>query len=220
MGQSVSQGRIDRDLGQEAQDPLVVVARRFEWRGPDRSLGDRGDSKGPPPVFAGPAHAQGIRTRDGDDAEVVQKVLGPHRFSADAVMGDRQVARHIRIEPMDAHDHGDVLIEGVHSVGQGRVGRGADHVVDTGQSEDVRGVPAAAPFNMEGVDHPAVGHRQGVVDRQPLVQSVGVEADLDIELLGGVQGGIERAQVRPGVLVDLEAADTGLELLEQRVPSR
>ena len=79
------------------------------------------------------------------------------------------------------------------------------------RSQHVGHVPAAATLDVEGVDGPAVQHGQGVVDRQALVEPVGVQGDLDVVLLGDPQRGVERAGVRADVLVHLEPADAGLE---------
>ncbi len=75
---------------------------------------------------------------------------------------------------------------------------------------------AAASLDVERMDRPAVEDGQGVLDRQALVEPVGVQGDRDVVLLGHGQGHVEGAQVGAGVLVDLEPAHAGLEGLEQR----
>ena len=76
---------------------------------------------------------------------------------------------------------------------------------------------AAAALDVEGVDGAAVEHRQGVLDRQALVQAVGVQRHLHVVLLGHPQRGVQRPGVRAHVLVHLEAARPAL---DQRLDQR
>ena len=63
----------------------------------------------------------------------------------------------------------------------------------------------------------AVEDAQGVLDRQALVEAVGVQGDLHVVLLGDAQRGVEGARVRAHVLVHLEPAGAALgERLDQR----
>ena len=62
---------------------------------------------------------------------------------------------------------------------------------------------------------------EGVLDRQALVQPVGVQGDLDVVLLGDPQRGVQRAGVGAHVLVHLEAAGAALdERLAPAAPGR
>jgi hypothetical protein len=67
-------------------------------------------------------------------------------------------------------------------------------------------VPAAAAFDVEGVEHPAAGHRERVGHAAGLVQAVGVQGHLHVVLVGHGQRGVQATRVRAQVLVHLEAA--------------
>ncbi|CAB4862041.1 unannotated protein [freshwater metagenome] len=90
----------------------------------------------------------------------------------------------------------------------------------TGERQDVGGMTAAAALDMEGVDRPPVNHRDGVGDGQCLVEAVGVEGDLDVELVGNAQGRVDGAEGGASVLMHLEAARMGHERLPNRVLAR
>ena len=121
------------------------------------------------------------------------------------------------VQAVRGEDHLVVLVERVAPEGQGRVGGRADHVGHAGQLQHVGHVPTAATLDVEGVDGAAVQHAQRVVDRQALVEPVGVQGDLDVVLLGDVQRRVEGAGVGAHVLVHLEPARAAL---DQRLDQR
>ena len=126
----------------------------------------------------------------------------------------------VGVEPVDRHDHGLVLGDGVPAEGQGRVGRRPDDVGHAGEFEHVRHVPAAAPLDVVGVHGPAVDDVEGVGERQVLVQPVGVQAHLDVVLVGDPQRGVEGAACAPKSSCTLNAQTPASRRLEQRLRTR
>ena len=123
---------------------------------------------------------------------------------------------------MRGEDHLVVLVERIAPERQRRVGARADHVGHSGELQHVGHVTTAAALDVEGVDGAAGQHAQRVFHRQALVEAVGVQRDLHVELLGHVERGVEGAGVRAHVFVHLEPAcpafDQGLD--ERRLARR
>ena len=94
------------------------------------------------------------------------------------------------------------------------------HVRHAGHLQHVRHVPAAAALDVEGVDGAAVQRREGVLDRQALVQPVAVQRDLDVVLLGHRSAVSSGAGVRAHVLVHLEPARAALAAPRPAAPGR
>ena len=170
----------------------------------ERPLHHRGQAERAAHRLPGPAHALRIGGGDRDDAEVVQRPLGRHRAGPDPVPGQRRVP--LRVQAVHQRDHVQVLGHRVPAERQRGVGRGGDDVGPAGQFQHVRRVPAAAALDVEGVEHPAAGHRERVGHAAGLVQPVGVQGHLHVVLVGHGQRGVQAARVRAQVLVHLEAA--------------
>ena len=74
---------------------------------------------------------------------------------------------------------------------------------------------AAGALGVVGVDRPAVDRRDRVGEVAALVQRVGVQRDLDVVVVGDSERAIDRRRRRAPVLVDLEPAGAGVQLLGQ-----
>ncbi len=217
VGEAVGDGRVDGQLGDVAQHPLVVVLGPVALHRAEFGLHLAGQGEGAAHGLAGPAHALGVGGGDADDAQVVQHVLGAHGAGPDPVAGHRGVTGQVGLEVVGGDDHAEVLAQGVPAERQGGIGGGADDVRHARHLQHIGHVAAAAALDVEGVDRPAVEHPEGVLDGQALVEAVGVQGDLDVVLLGHPQRGVQRAGVRSHVLVHLEAAGAALgEGLHQR----
>ena len=179
-----------------------------------------GEGERAPPGLARPAHPLGIGRRHPDHAEVVQPPLGGHGHAADARPRDADVALVAGVHAVAQQDHVEVLGDGVDAVRQRRVGRRREHVVDPGELQHVRGMPAAAPLHVVRVQDASVEHGEGVLDRHRLVEAVGVERDLDVVLVGHAQGGVDRPQGRAGVLVHLQSAHVRADRLADGLVAR
>jgi hypothetical protein len=80
-------------------------------------------------------------------------------------------------------------------------------------------VAAAGAFGVEGVDGAALEGGDGVLDEARLVQRVGVDHHLHVVVVGDAQAVVDRRRRRAPVLVQLQRAGAGLDLLLQRAGS-
>ena len=122
------------------------------------------------------------------------------------------ILRDVRVEVVADHQHVEVLLDRVDRVGPGRVGRRWQDVIEGGDPDDVRRVASPGALGVVGVDRPPGDRRQGVLQEAGLVDRVGVERDLDIQLVGHPQGGVDRGRGRSPVLVQLQGAGAGFDL--------
>ena len=147
----------------------------------------------------------------------MQDVLGGDRLLADAALGEGHVLGDLGVEVMADHEHVEMLVDRVDGVGPGRVGRGRQHVGQAHDLDDVGRVAAAGALGVEGVDGAALEGGDGVLDEAGFVQRVGVDRDLHVHLVGDGEAAVDRGRRRAPVLVQLEAAGAGRDLLAQRL---
>ena len=76
---------------------------------------------------------------------------------------------------MANHQHVEMLVDGVHRVGQGRVGGRGQNIRVRAGGDDIRRVAAARPFGVEGVDGAPANGGQRIFDKPGLVQRVAVQ---------------------------------------------
>ena len=113
---------------------------------------------------------------------------------ADAALGEGDVLGDGRVEVVAHHRHVEVFVERVDRVGVGRVGRRRQAVRVAGDADDVRRVAAAGALGVVHVDRAAVDRGQRVLEEAGLVERVGVDLDLEVELVGDAEG---RCRSRP-----------------------
>jgi hypothetical protein len=145
----------------------------------------------------------------------VEDVLGRDRLLPDPGFGEGHVLGDVRIEVMADHEHVEMLVHRVHRVGPGRVGRGGDDVGQAADLDDVGRMPAARPFGMKGVDGPALEGPNRVLDEARLVQRVGVDHHLHVVIVGDPRQQSMAPGRRAPVLVQLQGASPGQDLLDQ-----
>src|SRR5690606_37770887 len=114
----------------------------------------------------------------------------------------------------------EVLVDGVRGVRARRVGRRRQYVGLAGDADDVRGVPAAGAFGVVGVDRAPVDRGEGGFQEAAFVERVGVDGDLHPELFGAAQRGVDGRGGAAPVLVQLQAAGAGADLLRERFAAR
>ena len=170
---------------------------------------------GPRDDLADAAHRLAVARHHADRAEIVQHVLGGDRFAADAALGEGDVLRDVLVEMVADHEHVEVLVERVHGVRPGRVGRARQHVRLAAHLDDVGRVPAAGAFGVIGVNRPPLERRDRVVYVAGLVQRVGVDRHLHVVGVGDAEAGVDRRRRRSPVFVQLQANRAGLDLLGQ-----
>ena len=185
---------------------------------PRRCLHDVRGLPGAQDDLADPAHRLGVGADHRDRAEVVQQVLGGDRRRPDPALGEGEVLRDGAVQVVADHEHVEVLVEGVHRVRPGRVRAAGQHVRVPGDGDDVRRVTASGTLRVVRVDAPAGDRGEGVLDEAGLVEGVAVQRHRDPVLPGHRQRGVDRRRGRAPVLVQLEAARAGPQLLDQRRP--
>ena len=84
------------------------------------------------------------------------------------------------------------------------------------QLDDVGRVAAAGAFGVEGVDRAALERGDGVLDEARFVERVGVDRDLHVVPSATAQAVVDRRRRGAPVLVQLQAAGAGLDLLVER----
>ena len=160
--------------------------------------------------LADPAHRLRVGADHADDAAVVEDVLGADRLGPDAALGEGHVLGDRPRQVMADHQHVEVLVDRVDGERPGRVGARGQDVGQAGDLDDVRGVAAAGPLGVVGVDRPALDRGDRVLDEPGLVERVGVDGDLDVVLVGHRQAGVDGGGRGAPVLVELQAAGAGL----------
>ena len=206
----------DRVLGDVAPGPPVVVARAVARQRPELRLHLVGGLPGAQDHLADAAHRLRVGADHAQGAEVVQDVFGRDRLGANAALGEGHVLGDRPRQVMADHQHVEVLVDGIDRERPRRVGAGRQHVRQGGHADDVGGVAAAGAFRVIGVDRPAVDGGDGVLDEARLVERVGVNGDLNVELVGDGEAGVDCRRRRAPVLVQLQAAGAGADLLLQR----
>ena len=79
-------------------------------------------------------------------------------------------------------------------VGVGRIGGRRQAVGDAGDPDDVGRVAAAGALGVIHVDGAAADRRQRVLHEAALVQRVGVELHLEVQVVGHAQAAIDRGR--------------------------
>ena len=79
---------------------------------------------------------------------------------------------------------------------------------------------AAGAFGVVGMDRAAVHGGDRILDVSALVERIGVDGHLHVETIGDAQRGADRSGSRAPVLVNLQAAGSGLDLFFERLVHR
>ena len=214
---AVGDRRVDRVLGDVALDACVVVAVAVAAQGAALQLHLVRRLPAADHHLADAAHGLAVAANHADRAEVVQHVLGGDGLAADAAFGEGQVLGDAGVEVVAHHQHVEVLVDRVHGVGHGRVGRRGQEVLLAHHAQDVRRVAAARAFGVEGAQRAALRRRDRVLDEARFVERVAVDRDLGVGLVGHAQAAVDRRGRGAPVLVQLQADGAGLDLLAQRL---
>ena len=121
-----------------------------------------------------------------------------------------------RRQVMADHQHVEMLVDRVPGVGPRRIGGGGDDVWKPAHLDDVGRVAAAGALGVEGVDGAALEGGDRVLDEAGFVQRVGVDHHLHVIVVGDGEAAVDRRRRRAPVLVQLERAGAGADLLDQR----
>ncbi|MNS54294.1 hypothetical protein D3C72_870780 [compost metagenome] len=147
----------------------------------------------------------------------MEDVFGGNRLAADTAFGERDVFGNARVQVVADHQHVEVFIDGVAGERPGRVGRTRQHVGKAAGLDDVRRVTATGTFGVIGVNGAALERAEGGFDETGLVEGVGVDRHLHVELIGDAQAVVDARRRGAPVFVQLEPDGAGLDLLDQRL---
>ena len=162
------------------------------------------------------AHRLGVGTHHTENTHIVQNILCGDRLRADTGIRERNVLRDVLVEVVAYHQHVKMLIKCVDSVRHCRIRGGRQNVRCSSSADDVRCVAAAGSLGVVRMDGSSADGRKRIFDASAFVQSIGVDGNLDIELIGNVEAVVNDRRRCAPVLVDFQAHRTGFDLLNQR----
>ena len=113
---------------------------------------------------------------------------------------------------MADHQHVQVFVQRVDRERPCRIGRGRQYVGLATDLDDIRRMPAPGAFGMEGMDRPSLEGGNGVFDKAGFVQGVAMDKNLDIEIVGDAETGIDRRRGGAPVFMQFQRAGTGFYL--------
>ena len=116
---------------------------------------------------------------------------------------------------MTDHQHVEMLVDGIDGERPRGICGGGQHVGLPANAQNVRRVPAARALGVEGVDGAALERRQRVLDKAGLVERVGVDGHLHVELVGHTKASVDGRGRGAPILVQLQAHCTGEHLFAQ-----
>src|SRR5215471_1618974 len=145
----------------------------------------------------------------------MQNVFGGNGFLANSTLGKRKIFRNPRIEVMRDHHHIEGLIEGIYRIGSSWSRGRWNDVWFAAHLDDVRGMSAACPFRVKGVNGSALEGCNCILDETALVERVGMDKNLHVHVICDRQAVINGRGCCAPVLMKLEAACPGLDLLNE-----
>ena len=147
----------------------------------------------------------------------MKDVFGSDGLLTDAALGERDIFGNLRIQVMTDHQHVEMLGDRVHGQRSRGIGRRRQDVRKPRNFDDVGSVAAAGAFGVIGVDGPAADGGDGVVDKPGFIQRVGVDGDLNIELVGDLKASVDCSRGGSPILVQLQTAGSCLDLFSERI---
>ena len=161
-----------------------------------------------------PPHALAVGAEHRDRAEVVQHVFRRDGAVAHPALGEGNVFGKVVAQQVAGHGHVELFVEDVDRVGVGGIGRRRQAVGLAVAADDVGRVAAAGPFRVVHVDRAAGDRRHRILVEARFVQRVGVDLHREVVLGRGPQAGVDGGRHGAVVLVDLDADDGAVEMLD------
>ena len=215
MSNTVRDGRVDSDFCNITQYAEVVVVSCIFWQFAACFFHEVCSLHATLPVLTDTAHGLGVRREYGDCAQIVQHVFSSNGFRTNTAFSESSVSRNCSVQVVANADHVEQLGLGVDTERQAGVGRRRQHVHEASCTDDVRSVTTATAFSVEGVDGTTFKRSNGVFHIAGLVQSVGVDGNLHVVLVGYAQASADRVRCCTPVFVNLEASNTSFNLTNQ-----
>src|SRR5579885_1504075 len=89
------------------------------------------------------------------------------------------------------HEHVQMLLDGVYREGPGRIRGAGEHVGLGGNLDDVRRMPAAGAFRVEGVYRAPADGANCVFHEAGFIEGIGVNGGLNVVFVADVQAGVD-----------------------------
>src|ERR1700751_1999363 len=145
----------------------------------------------------------------------MQNVFGRNGFLANPALGECEIFRNSRIEVMGDHHHIEGLVKRIYGVWSGWSCRRWNDVWFATDFNDVRGVSAARPFSVKRVNGSALECGDRIFDETAFVEGVCVDKNLNIHVIRDRQAAVNGRGCCAPILMKLEAACAGLDLLNE-----
>src|SRR5579864_1086392 len=145
----------------------------------------------------------------------MQNVFGRDGFLANPALGEREIFRNSRIEMVRDHHHIEGLIKRIYSVWSRWSCRRWNDVWFAADFNDVRSVSAARPFRVKCVNGSALECGDRIFDETAFVERVCMDKNLHVHVIRNRQTTVNGRGCCTPVLMKLEAACPGLDLLNE-----
>ena len=209
-------GRVDSVFGDVTLYTKIVIAVSLVLRQrPPFSFHLAGRLPGTGNHLAHPSHSLGVGAHHAENAHILENVLRGNGLRADPGIGKGHILRNPFVQMMADHQHVQVLVQGVHRVGHGRVGGRGQDIGGCRRPDNVRGMAAAGPLCVVGVDGAPADGGQGVLHAAPLIEGVCVDGHLHIVLVCHLQAMVNGGGCASPVLMELQPHGARPDLLHQ-----
>lgn len=165
--------------------------------------------------FAAAAHGLRVRRHHADGAEIVENVFGCDGFGADAGFGEGDIFGDVATEMVADHQHVEVLVQSVPSVGACRVGAAGKDVAVFDYGDDVWGVSSAGTFGVVCVNGPVFEGGDCLFDETGLVEGIGVDEALDVVFVADVEAAVDGCWSSTPIFVEFQTGCTSLTLFSK-----
>src|SRR3984893_6873182 len=145
----------------------------------------------------------------------MQNVFGRNGFLANPALGECEIFRNSRIEVMGDHHHIEGLVKRIYGVWSGWSCRRWNDVWFAADLNDVRGVSTACAFRVKRVNGSALEGGDRIFDEPTFVERVCVDKNLNIHVIRDRQAGVNGRECCAPILMKIEAAWAGLDLLNK-----
>src|SRR6201981_238777 len=145
----------------------------------------------------------------------MQNILRRDGFLANPALGEGDIFRNSSIEVMGDHDHIEGLIHRIRSVWSSWGRRSWNYVWFAADLDDVRGMSATRSFRMKCMNGPALESGDCIFDEAAFIKRVGMDKNLHVHVIRNRQATVNGGGRRTPVLMKLQAACPGLDLLNQ-----
>src|ERR1700751_323808 len=145
----------------------------------------------------------------------MQNILRRDGFLANSALGEGDIFSNYPIEVMGDHPHIEGLIKRIRSVWSSWGRRSWNYVWFAADLDDVRGMSATRSFRMKCMNGPAFESGDRIFDEAAFVKRVCMDKNLHVHVIRNRQATVNGGGRRTPVLMKLQAASPGLDLLNE-----